>query len=129
MTKKIDYYIQGYGQLRKIRLNRAHNRIQRIKNKLRTQTLSPRGRNFEEIDPSKINKIEGEMDEKKIKDIAYLRSIGLIPVKYITKRHRMKEIGLDNKKWNWNPHNIESVCFQLVENQELKNFNEASSHE
>lgn len=31
----------------------------------------------------------------------------------------MREIGLDSKKWTWKPNDIESVCFQLVNNEEL----------
>lgn len=49
----------------------------------------------------------------------YLKSVGMIPVNYITQRHRMKEIGLDSKKWKWKPNDIESVCFELVNNEEL----------
>ena len=52
-----------------------------------------------------------EFDETKLKDLEYLRSLGLIPVKYITQRFRMREIGLDSKKWSWKPNDIESVCF------------------
>ena len=57
--------------------------------------------------------------ESQIRDMKFLEHINLLPTIYLKKKVRMKQIGLRGGKWNWNPQQMESICFELVDTNDL----------
>jgi hypothetical protein len=60
--------VQGYGQLRKARIDCEAQKINFVKNALKTQVLGKQGRNLIDVTQS-AEQDSSEVDEKRIKDM------------------------------------------------------------